>query len=125
VKLPKEDRGGSICGTAVSRRDRENEASKLKNIEEPASEANPFTIEEMALLLTLANAESLPFLVLGALPAFGQPNKSVSIGKSTSGGKPVTSILRERHKKEVSSARPILPVISDQDSLESLGYMIG
>lgn len=48
------------------RKDCKTEASKLKDIEEPSTEANPFSIEEIALLLTHANEHSLPYLVLGA-----------------------------------------------------------
>lgn len=48
------------------RKDRPNEASKLKDIEEMPTEPNPFTIDEMAVLLTEADEKSLPYIVLGA-----------------------------------------------------------
>ena len=48
------------------RKDRKNEAHRLKNIEEPSTEANPFSIEEMAILLTGVPEKSLPYVVLGA-----------------------------------------------------------
>jgi len=48
------------------RKDRKTEASSLKDIEEPSTEANPFSIEEMAILLTGVDEKSLPYVVLGA-----------------------------------------------------------
>jgi len=48
------------------RKDRKTEASRLKNIEEPSTEANPFSIGEMAILLTGVDEKSLPYVVLGA-----------------------------------------------------------
>jgi integrase len=48
------------------RKDRVTEASKLKDIEETPTEANPFTLEEMAILLSEADEKSLPYIVLGA-----------------------------------------------------------
>ena len=48
------------------RRDRATEASKLKDVTEEATEANPFTLEEMAVLLTGVDEKSLPYIVLGA-----------------------------------------------------------
>jgi hypothetical protein len=48
------------------RKDRPTEASKLKDIEETPTEANPFTHEEVAILLTEVDEKSLPYIVLGA-----------------------------------------------------------
>lgn len=48
------------------RKDRKTEASRLKDIEEPSTEANPFSIEELAILLTGVDEKSLPYVVLGA-----------------------------------------------------------
>jgi integrase len=48
------------------RKDRTTEASKLKDVTEDATEANPFTLEELAILMTEVDEKSLPYIVLGA-----------------------------------------------------------
>ena len=48
------------------RKDRPTEASRLKDVTEVPTEANPFTIEETAILLTEVDEKSLPYIVLGA-----------------------------------------------------------
>lgn len=47
------------------RKDRETEASKLKDIEETPSPPDLFPLEEMAILLTEVDDKSLPYIVLG------------------------------------------------------------
>jgi len=91
--------------------DRPTEASKIKDTQEDPTEANPFTIEEMAILLTTADEKSLPYIVIGAFAGIRTAElRRLTWENNVDWDQGIFDLNGKLTKVRVRRAIPILPV---------------
>lgn len=92
------------------RRDRKTEASRLKDIEETPTPPDPFTLEEMAILLTEVDDKSLPYIVMGGFAGIRTAElKRLDWGKHVRWDIGYFDLTGNVTKKKLRRLIPILP----------------